>query len=68
MLTVRSVLAVVGAVLIMIDVGSLYTFGTLTPYITSYLHYHKNPDVAIIDVNIINPISFFCMPVGMIGG
>lgn len=68
MLTVRSVLAVVGAVLIMIDIGSLYTFGTLTPYIASYLNYHKNPDVQLIEINIINPISYFCMPVGMIIG
>lgn len=47
-LTRRAVVSVIGATLIMISVGSLYTFGSLTPYIASYLHYHLEPNIQII--------------------
>ena len=68
LLTPKAVRSLIGATLIMISVGSLYTFGSLTPYITSYLHYHLEPNIQIIELNIINPVSYACMPVGMIVG
>jgi Sec-independent protein secretion pathway component TatC len=59
---------VVGAVVIFLDIGSLYCFGAMAPYITSYLSWQTNTNVQIIDIAIINPISFMMMPIGMIIG
>lgn len=37
------VIAISAGTLILVVLGSIYTFGALTPYIASYLHYHNDP-------------------------
>lgn len=39
-INIEAVMALAGGVLTLIVLGSIYTFGALTPYIASYL-YHK---------------------------
>jgi len=42
-LTPKSVLILASGFLTMLVFGSIYTFGALTPYISSYLYYHNDP-------------------------
>lgn len=68
MITAAAVLSLVGGTLIMMVIGSLYTFGALAPYIASFLHYRGSPDTHIRDLNLISPVSYFTLPIGMIMG
>ena len=68
MITPKGIFSLLGAVLIMVVIGSLYCFGALSPYIASYLHYHGSPSIKMKDLNLINPISFTTLPIGIIMG
>lgn len=55
-------------VIIMLVVGSLYTFGTLTVYISSYLRLHGSPDITTVDIGLIFPFILIAMNGGLIIG
>lgn len=40
------IMAATAGTLVMLVLGSIYTFGALTPYISSYLFYHGDPTSA----------------------
>ncbi|XP_025078696.1 LOW QUALITY PROTEIN: uncharacterized protein LOC112554856 [Pomacea canaliculata] len=45
----RGWLTVAGGVLIHLTLGTLYTFGNLSPYLTSYIRKHSSPDLQYTD-------------------
>ena len=38
----KGISSLIGGTIIMLVIGSLYTFGTLTVYISSYLHFYND--------------------------
>lgn len=52
----------------MLVVGSLYTFGTFTVYISSFLRLHGSPDLTTVDVGLIFPFILIAMNGGLILG
>jgi hypothetical protein len=58
----------VSGVVLMLVVGSLYTFGTLTVYISSYLRHHGSPDISTVTIGLIFPFILLAMNGGIIIG
>lgn len=46
--------------------GSLYTLGTITPYIASYIHYSDDPNIYAVDVSILYPTYMVSQVVGIV--
>ena len=46
--------------------GSLYTLGTITPYIASYIHYENDPTIYAVDVSILYPTYMVSQVVGIV--
>lgn len=46
-------------------IGSLYQWGLLNPYITSYFKLNGYPDLTLKDTVVIFPIMMFCIGVTM---
>lgn len=42
MLLLRQIVALIGGFIVMLVQGSLYIYGTITPYILTYLYYKGN--------------------------
>ena len=63
---VRQVLALVSGCLVHTVFGAIYTLGTVTPYIGSYLKYHGNPDIQVVDISILYPIALTFQNIGLI--
>ena len=53
----KSKLSIVGGFLLFVDLGTLYTWGTLLVYETSFFRLHKNNDITPSSVNSIFPIA-----------
>lgn len=65
---IKGVTSLIGGTIVMIVIGSLYTFGTFTSYIASYLHYHDNPEVQTVNISLVFPFLLTFMNVGVIIG
>jgi hypothetical protein len=48
-------ISLVSGFLITFVFGALYTLGTITPYVASYIHYKNNPNIYAVDVSILYP-------------
>jgi hypothetical protein len=44
-LTIRNIIALFAGFTVMLVQGSLYVYGTMTPYILSYLYYQGKPSL-----------------------
>jgi MFS family permease len=44
--------------------GAIYTLGTVTPYIASYIYYHSDQTIRITDVTLIYPFSMLFQSIG----
>ena len=62
----RQYLSLVAGCLACITLGGVYTFGAVAPYIASYLKYHGNEDIKVVDVTIMSPIAQWCQQAGLI--
>lgn len=62
----RQYLSLVAGCLSFITLGGVYAFGGIAPYIASYLKYHGNEDIEVVDVTILNPIGLWSQQAGMI--
>lgn len=51
--------------LIHIVLGATYTFGTITPYIASYIKYFGDPNVQVVDISINYPVMMISQVLGM---
>lgn len=65
--TYSQVNSLVGGISVLIVLGSLYTFGAIIPYISSYLYY-KGEDVSSLQLSIVFTLAIiminFGMPIG----
>ena len=59
-------LSLVSGLTIHSEFGAMYTLGTITPYIASYLKHHGNPDIQVVDVSINYPIMMAFLTAGLI--
>lgn len=66
--TLSAVMSLVSGLILMLVVGSLYTFGTLTVYISSYLRGHGWQDITTVQIGIIFPFILIFMNGGIIIG
>lgn len=66
--TWKGVLSLIAGFIIMLVIGSLYTFGTLSVYITSYLVTQGEPHITTADVAVIFPINLILINAGIIIG
>ena len=62
--TISQVTSLVSGVLVLIVLGSLYTFGAITPYISSYLYY-QGEDVSTLQTSITFTLAVVMLNVGM---
>lgn len=51
----RQILSLISGCMIHTVFGAMYTLGTITPYITSYIYYKTNPNIRVVDVSINYP-------------
>ena len=63
---VRQGLALLSGCLVHTVFGAIYTLGTVTPYIGSYLKYHGNPDIQVVDVSVLYPVALTFQNIGLI--
>lgn len=63
-----AILSLVSGVIVMLVVGSLYTFGTLSVYMSSYLRINGSPDVTTVTVGLIFPFILIMMNAGLVIG
>jgi hypothetical protein len=64
----KAILSLVSGLILMLVIGSLYTFGTLTVYISSYLRNHGSPDITTVQIGLIFPFILIAMNLGIIIG
>ena len=62
----RQYLSLVAGCLACITLGSIYTFGSVVPYIASYLKYHGDEDIKVVDVTVLLPIGLWFKQIGLI--
>lgn len=67
-MTTAGVLSLVAGFVVMLVIGSLYTFGTLSIYMTSYLKTQHNSNIKTTDVAVIFPINLVMINIGIIVG
>lgn len=61
----RKVLSLVSGCLIHMIFGSMYTLGTITPYIASHLYEKGDHKITIVDVSVSYPIMMVTQTVGI---
>ena len=61
----RQILSLISGCLVHTVFGAIYTLGTVTPYIASYLKYHGNPNIQVVDVTILYPIALIFQNIGL---
>lgn len=61
-------MSLVSGVIVMLVVGSLYTFGTLVVYVSSYLRINGQPEVTTVKLGLIFPFFLVMMNVGLVLG
>ena len=59
-------LSLLSGLMIHSEFGAMYTLGTITPYIASYLKYNGNPNIQVVDVGINYPIMMVCITTALI--
>ena len=59
-------LSLVAGLLIHTAFGSVYTLGAVTPYIASFLKYHGDPNIEVVDASINYPILLTAQNIGII--
>lgn len=52
----RRILSLVSGCLVHTVFGSTYSLGTITPYVASYLKYHGNENIQVVDIAILYPL------------
>lgn len=62
--TLSQIASLISGVLVLIVLGSLYTFGAITPYISSYLYYHGN-DISTLQMSITFTLAVIMLNFGM---
>lgn len=60
------ILSLISGFLITFVFGSLYTLGTITPYIASYIHYEDDPSIYAVDVSILYPTYMVSQVFGIV--
>jgi hypothetical protein len=64
----KGISSLIGGTIIMLVIGSLYTFGTLSVYISSYLHYYSDPSIKTVTIAPILPFLLSSMNLGILIG
>ena len=59
-------LSLLSGLMIHSEFGAMYTLGTITPYIASYLKYHGNPDIQVVDVGVNYPVMMVSITTALI--
>ena len=59
------IISLISGFLITFVFGSLYTLGTITPYVASYIHYNDDPKIYAVDVSILYPTYMVSQIVGI---
>lgn len=62
----RRILSLISGCLIHTVFGAMYTLGTITPYIASYLKYSGNPNIKVVDISINYPLLMIAENLGII--
>jgi len=60
-----SIISLVSGFLIHMTFGATYTLGTVTPYIASYIFYHSDPNIKVVDLSAIYPINMMFQSFGI---
>lgn len=63
---IKKPLSLLSGLFIHSEFGAMYTLGTITPYIASYLKYHGQPGIHVADVAVNYPIMMVSLTTGMI--
>jgi hypothetical protein len=66
--TFKAVLSLVSGFIVMLVIGSIYTYGTLSVYIASYLSLQGSPNITTVDIGILFPLSLLALNIGIIIG
>jgi hypothetical protein len=45
--------------------SSVYTLGTISPYLASYIYHTSNPDITVVDLSILYPTFMVSQCVGI---
>ena len=61
----KGLMGCIGGFMIHLVIGSLYQWGLVSPYITSYFKLHRYPEIQNKDMGVIFPIMMFCIGVTM---
>jgi len=64
----RGIFMVFGAFLVHLTLGTIYTFGNMTPYIASYMRIHQGLDVSLTDMSWIYAAMVSCQGLLMVTG
>lgn len=64
----KGISSLIGGTIIMLVIGSLYTFGTLSVYISSYLNYYSDPSIKTVTIAPILPFLLSSMNLGILIG
>jgi hypothetical protein len=46
--------------------SAIYTLGTITPYIASYIYYTDDSDISVVDVSILYPTYMVAQNIGIV--
>lgn len=60
----EAILSLFAGTITLLVFGSIYTFGTLTPYIYSYLHYKQN-DISASSLSVLFTLTFVTINLGI---
>lgn len=64
----KGLLGCIGGLMIHLVIGSLYQWGTLSPYVTSYFKLHGHEGLTLRNMAVLFPIMMFCIGVTMKAG
>lgn len=62
----KKVLSLISGCLTHTVFGAIYTLGTITPYIASFIFYNTNPNIRVVDVSINYPVLMISQTIGII--
>ncbi len=60
-LKTKGIMSLCGGFLIHLILGTFYLWGNVNVYVSSYLHYHGNPDLNNSSVNEVFPFMFLAI-------
>jgi hypothetical protein len=61
-----TIISLISSFLIAFVFSAIYTLGTMTPYIASYIYHENDPTIKVVDVSILYPIYMAFQNIGIL--